>query len=330
MTVARLILILFILTSVFEARAATPNLCDLVNIPNCEGITKQFRRTSAQSLPSPATSANLNPATVSFDRGFGIEMIHQPGNPVNFNVASGTGKLGGALISQSLENSFFGNRVVELDSAFLARNVDEKQYKSRKLTLALGHKIVNKRNAGLDLGLILKRHSDVKDVNPGLGLSARLGPVTLGASVYKDDFILFEKDFNKQNPDLIGAFPQIYGKPGSYEESFTVQTFTAGVRIRNFTFDVGFIKTKYDLYEDDATIRIYSAAYAYENVLFNIAIRDEFSTLPKFQENDLSDERGSNAVYGGVQVGFGKHVIVGVSYNYFLLRELSLNGTLFF
>ena len=34
--------------------------------------------------------------------------------------------------------------------------------------------------------------------------------------------------------------------------------------------------------------------------------------------------------YGGVQRAFGKHLIFGVGYNFYLLKELSLNGTYFF
>lgn len=326
----RIILLLFIVSISIGAQASSPNLCDILNIPNCEGITKQFRRTSSQSLPSPATSANLNPATVSFDRGLGLEMIHQPGNPVNFNVASGTGKLGGALISSSLENGFFGNRVPELDQPYIDRNEDQKQYKSKKLTLALGHKLINKRSFGADMGIILKRHSEIKDVNFGVGLSMRFGPVNIGASAYKDDFILFEKDFNKSSPHLRGLFPFLYGRSESYQESFDVQTLTAGTRIKDFAFDVGFIKTKYEYYLEDANIRIYSAAYAYKNLLFNLAFRNENSNLPKFKDHTLVSQKNSNSTYGGVQVGLGKHVIIGLSYNYFLLKEVSFNGTIFF
>src|SRR5687767_5582137 len=84
------------------AWGAAPTVCDIIDSDSCHGVTKQVRRASSLSLPSPASSANINPATVSFDRGFGIEALFQSNNPVSFNVASGTGKMGGALISHSL------------------------------------------------------------------------------------------------------------------------------------------------------------------------------------------------------------------------------------
>ncbi len=319
-----LLLALFVLSN--SARGAS-DICDLIDLPNCSGVTKQGRRTSNQSYPSPSTSASVNTATVSFDRGLGVEVIHQSGNPLLFSIASGSGKFGGALISTNLENGFFGNRVVELDGMYFRRHENKKQYRSKKLTFAFGAKLIRKNKYGVDAGLLIKRHSEIGKINPGAGLSARIGPISLGASIYQDDFQLLRNDL------VLYPTGGIYDSQvltEDYEEKFTVQTLSAGVRIKSLSIDAGFIKTKYKFYEDDSVIQIISGSYNYRNYLFNLATRTETSSASKYEDGLLTLEKGQQSWYTGVQVSVGKHLILGVAYNYFLLREFSLNGTLFF
>ncbi len=321
------VIFLLLLLSSCPLWGAPKDICDLIDLPNCSGVSKQGRRTSNQSYPSPSTSASLNPATVSFDRGLGLEVIHQSGNPLLFSVASGSGKFGGALISTNLENGFFGNRVVELDGVYFRRNDNKKQYRSKKLTFALGAKLIRKNNYGIDVGILFKRHSEIGTINPGAGLSARIGPVSLGASIYKDDFQLLQKDLVTYATGGVYDFSVV---ADDYQEKFTVQTLTAGIRIKNVSIDGGIISTKYKLYEEDSVIRILSASINYRNYLFNLANRSETSGAAKYEDGLLTLEKGQQNWYTGAQVSLGKHLILGVAYNYFLLREFSLNGTLFF
>lgn len=306
---------------------SAPEICDLIDLPNCSGISKQSRRTSNQSYPSPATSASNNPAAVSFDRGLGVEVIHQAGNPLLFSVASGSGKLGGALISTNLENGFFGNRVVELDGTYFRRHENKKQYRSKKLTLALGGKLLRKTKYAVDAGILLKRHSEIGKINPGVGVSARIGLVSFGASVYQDDFQLLNEDFIKYPSGSVYDFQVL---TDDYEEKFTVQTLSAGLRIKNVSIDAGLIKTKYKFYEDDSVIQIISGAVNYRNFLFNLATRSEASNAAKYEDGVLKLEKDQRSWYTGVQASLGKHLILGVAYNYFLLDEYSLNASLFF
>lgn len=306
-------LVIFTVAGDFAHSKSGVNLCDIVDIPNCSGVSKQGRRSSSMSLPSPATSANFNPATVSFDKGIGVEAIAQANNAVNFNLASGTGRVGGILISPTLENSFFGNRVRETDEDFLERNVAHHQYENRKLNLAVGGKVVSKKDLGFDLGLILKRHSVIKRVNPGFGVSSRLGPLTLGASMYDDDFYLEDE-----------------GAGLEYEEKFKVQTYSVGLRARNFFFDAGAIRTKYKIDHEATQIFLYSLSYLRSNVLYNVALRNEHSSAPEYRTGALYPKRKKNDFFASVQYSFNRHFVVGVSYNYFLLRELSLKTSIFF
>ncbi|MBA2405697.1 MAG: hypothetical protein H0V66_13050 [Bdellovibrionales bacterium] len=305
---------------------AQSDLCDILELDSCYTVTKQLRRLSSASLPSPAASANLNPANVSFDRGLGVELIYQPNNPLSFNLASGSGKLGGALISQSLENSFFGNRVIELDQELLERSEDKKQYKSEKLNLALGGKLFRKKHFALDAGVLLKRHSEIKRINPGVGISGRLGPVHLGASVYQDDLFL---DLAGQNDPTGVPYSVLFGQE-TYTEKFTVQTYSIGTRIKNLSLDAGIIQTEYEFYDEKSTIHLYSSSLSLGQYLINFAIRNEITPAMKFIDGELVTQNSQNEIFTGLQRSIGRHVIVGLNYNFFLLREVSLNGTFFF
>lgn len=322
-----MIYLLFLLGFISQAVWADTDLCDIIDLDTCGKVMRQLRRSSSASLPSPATSANLNPANVSFDRGFGIEAIYQPNNPVSFNLASGNGRLGGALISQSLENSFFGNRVIERDDVLLDRVKNKQQYKSQKLSLALGGKLFRKKHFALDAGLLLKRHSELKKINPGVGLSGRIGPIHIGASVYQDDLLI---EFGNDIEPTTGVpYSVIFGQD-SYSEKFIVQSYSVGTRIKNLSLDAGVISTKYDLYDKKSVVNLYSASLAVGQYLFNFAIRNEITPALKVINNELVAQSSQNETYGGIQRSFGKHFIFGVNYNFYLLRELSLNGTFFF
>src|SRR5690606_34921164 len=110
-------------------------------------------------------------------------------------------------------NSFFGNRVLELDEDFLERNIDKTQYKSNKLNIALGGKFFRKKIFFLDLGIILKRHNEIKNINPGVGVAGRLGFITYSAAIFKDDYFLNLK--NRIDPNSGLPFSKDH-----YSESF--------------------------------------------------------------------------------------------------------------
>jgi hypothetical protein len=321
--------IFFLVLILFSSSSwAVSDLCDIIDLDSCTGVSKQQRRSSSSSLPSPASSANLNPANVSYDRGIGVEAVYQPHNPVSFNLASGTGKLGGALISQSLENSFFGNRVVELKEVNLERFKERKQYESKKLSLALGGKLLRKKHLTLDVGVLLKRHSEIKRVNPGIGFSGRLGPLHLGASAYQDDLRIEFKDTVEVETGIPYA---ITNNSEDYTEKFTVYTYSVGTRFKNLSVDMGVIKTKYDFFDGkDSQVHLYSSSYIYKKTLFNFAIRNEITPALKIVGGELIEQHSQNEIFAGIQHSLSKHFIVGVNYNFYLLREISINGTVFF
>ena len=281
---------------------------------------------SSRSLPSSSTSANFNPSNISNVKGLGVETLLQPNNSLGFNLVTGNGKVGGAVISPTAENSFFGNRSIEIDEVYLQRRIDSKRYKNKKLNIALGGKIINQKDYGLDLGVSLKRNPDVKRINPGIGISARLGFLNLGAYLYTDDTkITFDEYRNPYN----GLPYQVQYDAPTYQETFSVQTFSVGTKIKDLSLDWGMIRAKYDFYPEDTIINIYSAAYSHKNFLFNFAYRKEQSSNLKDERLGLVMERNKYDFYTGVQYFINRHVIIGASYNHFLLNELSATITLY-
>lgn len=281
-----------------------------------------------QSVPSPSIAASLNPANTTFDRGLGLELIYQPGNTVAWGFSSGTGRIGGGLISSSLENSFFGNRIPEANAHYLERNEDQKQYEHNKNTIALGGRLFGKNKYNLDVGVLAKRHKEIKKINPGVGVSGRLWFLTFGYSAYKDNFMIKLEDVG--SGPLLGydAVVASLGEP-EYKESFTVQTVTFGTRIKDLSIDYGIITSNYKYIEAQQT-RLIALSYAYKKFLFNFAQRHDNSMLPKYEDETLNfDKLEDTNYYGGVQYSLGKHLIVGTAYNYFLLRDVSVNATFF-
>lgn len=303
------------------------SLCDILNLPDCHSINKLTRRSSAKSIPSSGSAAQFNPANVSHDRGFGVETFYQPGNDVTYSLVTGTGKMGAAVMSAGNENGFFGNRILELESDYLERNLDGTQYPSKKYGAAIGAALFKSKNFNLDVGLIGKYNEDIKRLNPGAGVSLRWGPLSLGASQYQDDVFL---DYGTKINPITDEYYVIEQEAESYQEYFKVQTYFGGLKIKNLFLDVGIINTQYEYFVDPVEIKIYSAAFIWKKWLFNLARRQETSPTYKFRDNELVLEEEESATYGGIQYSAHKFVVVGLHYNYYLLNEISGSLVIFF
>lgn len=307
--------------------AADQRLCEYFGWNCASGSGKSGGRTSSQSLPSQSTASNLNPSNVRYAKGFGLETLYEPQNPLIFSLATGTGKLGGALITQSYENSFFGNRVIEMDDDLLHRHRFNQRYTNKKINFALGGRTIDKPFATIDAGVMGKYNKDTGRLNLGVGLSGRLGILTVGASFYKDDVKVVLKDY--ASPYTGELYSTIHNSD-TYTESFLVETYSVGSRFRSFTFDYGILKTRYKFYNENTRIYLYSAAYSKGKFQFNAALRKEYSSQQKYDEGRMIIQRRKDTMYYGIQYSVNRHMIVGVNYNYFLLNEFSFTGTIFF
>lgn len=312
--------------------AQQPSLCDYFDYPQCTGITKQTRRSSSLSLPSMATASNFNPANIVLDKGFGIESVIQKGDSPSFNIITGTGKTGAALISPSIENSFFSNQVPELEGNLLNREQNNQRYKSGKLNFGLARNLLGKAQnmvSGLvlDGGLMLKRNPSVGKINPGLGFSGRMGPFSFGASFYYDDVMLNLE--NNVNPYTNQQYSQIFGS-NTYQEKFLVENYSLGTKFKGFSFDLAIIKTQYDFYAQNNRVYLYSASYTQGSFMANFSSRQEFSNRLSYQGGNLIEKRKKEEVFYGAQYAVFKKLILGLNYNYYMLSDTTLMATIFF
>jgi hypothetical protein len=284
------------------------------------GSASAVKSSSSQSSPS------MNPSNVARIKGLGLETLYQKNNPLAFSIVTGTGKIGGALISSTLENSFFGNRSLELDTDYFYRLIDKKRYRNKKISAALGIKISEKKNFDLDIGFTFKRNPDVRKINPGFGFSTRIGFMSLGAHVFKDDVKLNLQNYT--SPYSYQLYSSMYNS-ATYEESFLVKSLTMGFKIKSFTLDIGYIQTKYDFYPEDTNILIYSGAYNFKKLLLSASFRKEQSSnLVLINDQAVIQRDKKNYAYG-LQYIISKHFMLGVGYNNFLLNEYSATFTVF-
>lgn len=323
------ILLLFLVIQLTScASQPASDVCIFLNLENCEGSSGQgARRSSAQSLPSVSSAAQFNPANVTHDRGLGGEIIYQHDQKPILNFVTGTGKSGAAIVSSQLENIFFSNRIPELDVDYFQRREKNDQYESSKFTLATSISLKSTKKFSLDMGLIGKYNPDTNHLNPGGGLSVRLGFLTLSGAIYRDDVFLDLR--NKRNFTYGIDYDDLMGIP-TYTESFNVQTYSVGMNLKFLFLDAGFIKTHYEFYDEDQEISIYSASYLVKKFLLNVAYRQEKSPMLQYVDNQLIDKTAVYNTYGGLQYSLSKSIVLGLHYNYNLLEEMSGSLTLFF
>ncbi len=282
----------------------------------CPGASQ---RNGGKSLPSAIISGSLNPSTLSKIKGLGVEGVFQANNPVGIGLVTGTGKIG-ALLTTSQENTFFGNRSIELNEDTLLRYAGGKRYKNNKFSFAAGTGLFNNKKIALDGGLTFKYNPDTKKINLGVGLSGNFSILTFGYSVYHDDTKL---DFTQTIEPTSGLPYSVLLGVNSYQEKFTVTAIAVGFRAGSAFFDYGLIKTKYDFYDEETIIRLFSASYNRSKWLYNIAFRKESSPNKKYVEGTMVVMRDKSSLYAGVQYSLNKHALLGLAYNRFLLEDLS-------
>ncbi len=319
---------LFLLLPWLSPAHAAQDLCEILNLSNCASVSRQSRRASAQTVPSTGAATAFNPANVSHDRGLGVEVIYPPGGSPSWGVATGTGKVGAALVGSQTENGFFGNRAVEPVPTYIERMEDEEQYVSKKLGVATGAGLWKGRTFGLDVGVMGRHNRETGKWHAGYGVSARLGPTSFGFSSYRDDMRL--KFGTLRNPSTGDSYASEWEGERVYEETYQVQTLFAGVRLGKLFLDVGQFQAHYKFYDDEVTVRLFAAAYIHGKWLLNAAVRREDSPQFKYEGGESRDEELRTAHYAGLQYSLGKRLVVGIHHNYYLLKELSFSGTLFF
>ncbi len=291
-----------------------------------------FKFCGSSSSPSrnsvnTSTSSILNPSNLAKIKGLGLETLYQANNPLAFSVVTGNGRVGAALISPTLENSFFGIRSLELDYDYYLRFNERKRYKNKKINFASGISLVQSKNFSMELGISVRRNPDVKKINPGMGINTQIGPIHLGAYVYKDDVKVNLAGYYEPMSGI--SYVTLFGSD-TYQESYLVKTMNLGLEIKNFSLDVAYLNTKYAFYSQDTSVMLYNASYRFGKFMFNYGVRQEES--PNYfmeTKGNAVLQREKRFTYYGLQFIPTKRVMLGIGHNTFLTNELSFTLTLF-
>lgn len=277
---------------------------------------------SSTSSASRGTKIRLNPAFVSVARGFGIETIYFD-NQFDFTVVRGLGRIGAAISPSNSEETFFGPPGLETSESLLERNRGQHKFPNQKLTLATAFNLVETGGSGfnrftVNLGVMGKYNRKTSAITPGGGLSGVAGIFTFGYSLYSDE------------TRLDGLTPS--SPLGSLENEvirYNVSTYSIGAFMGPFALDYSAL-TMSGL--EPANISVLTATARYKRSLLTAAIRKErfFRQSYDYEQNSLATTDDRTEYFGALQIAIFEPLLVGVFYNYYLLRDISFGATLFF
>jgi hypothetical protein len=280
---------------------------------NCHGSH------SSSSNPSAGSQVKINPSAVPTEAGFGIESILYK-DQVDLALVRGLGRVGAAISPANSEETFFGPPGFEAPGDYLERNVEATKFPNQKYTLAAAAMLASKDGSDLNsyslkLGFMGKYNKYTTNISPGGGLSGTLGPFTFGVSYYKDEEQM-AADLDKDQ------------RPAPLE--YNVQTYSIGIFLHSVILDYSYLRLALD--EEISEVNLYTASLLVKNFILTASKRIEKSARPSYNRDtmNLETKEIKEHYFGGVQYSINKHVLVGVLYNYYLLDEFSVMGTVFF
>lgn len=300
----------FIVTSLifFSLPTHAKRLCDIYSWMACPDAFAASRSTTATSLPLNSAAAPTNPASMSVDRGFGIETI-MLGNSFDISLITGTGVIGSSFSVTNNEATFFGESPPEEVADNIDRREAKNKYDSPKITGLFAFQLVGakkKNSFKLNLGVLGRYNTDTSTFTGGPGLSAAWGAFSVGAAQFTNDY---------------------YSPTTGLTQEYDTQTFTFGVKVSNMAFDWTYIK-------NDAVnwsrVRVLTATLFTKKFMFTYGSRQEESPYPAqvpVTLENLQDPRLDTFL--AVQYLYKKNLIFGVYSNYYLLNSLSFGLTLF-
>ncbi|MBK7892419.1 MAG: hypothetical protein IPJ84_16705 [Bdellovibrionales bacterium] len=260
--------------------------------------------------PTRGSKIRLNPAVIPLDQSFGGEFLYFD-NSVDFAIVKGLGRIGAAISPSNSEETFFGPPGVEVSSDFLTRHQEKHKYPSQKLTLATAFGLLNNKRSGLsrfeiNLGVMGKYNRKTEAANAGGGLSGVAGPFTFGYSLYRDETDL----------EMIVT-------------RYMVETYSIGAFLGPLVLDYSNLRM-YDEYETILTSMI-TGTVLLSRVLITASVRNEHSSRPEYvpATDSLEYNVDKQEVFGGVQFGITRNIMLGAFYNYYLMREASFGVTIF-
>jgi hypothetical protein len=276
---------------------------------------------SSSANPSYSNQIRINPSAVPTEKGFGIEGIMY-GGEVDVSLAHGLGRVGAALSPSNSEETFFGPPGVELQQDLLVRKQQGKKYPNQKITLASAFNLLSKNGSSLgsyslNLGVMGRYNKLVKEVLPGVGLSAIVGPFSLGTSFYQDETQLDNTYLGTIDPTVI---------------KYQVTAYNGGISLGSLLVDYSYLQLLEPVSQATSTVRLITASLLVRKLILTASKRTEDSARDNYNYStkQLEVQQIKEDIFGGIQVNATKNLMIGILYNYYLLHEYSLTATLFF
>lgn len=309
-------LISIVLGFIFAPHPAFAELCD---------HTKQYcglssgATSSAGGAPTRGSKIRINPSAVPLEKGLGLEFIYFD-QSVDFALVQGLGRVGAAISPSNSEETFFGPPAIEISEAFLERKVGKHKLPAQKYTLATAIGLLTNKRAGLkraelNLGVMGKYNILTKSVLPGGGISGVLGPFTFGYSAYKDQTLLDYEPYALELKQTVDS---------------NVETYSIGAYLNSIAIDYSTLKETTT--GQPAIITVLTGTLLLKRSLITASLRTEKSDRPAFDfaTQELIVMETKQEAFFGAQFIIANSLMLGVFYNYYLLRELSFGATVFF
>jgi hypothetical protein len=228
--------------------------------------------------------------------------------------------VGAAISPSNSEGTYFGPPAFESITAFYQRYLDGAKYTSQKVNLATAFSIFSnkKKDLGrfdLSLGVVGKFNTSTKQVWPGAGLSAVVGPLTLGYAFGEDE----------------SSYPEMIGFENTTQTvQFNTQTLSAGIFFKSLALDYSQLNVYYTG-APQYQINLITASLLLHRWIITASKRVELSPRPGFDftNRTLIFENEKDDYFAGVQFAITGNVQIATFYNYYLLHEFSLGLTWF-
>lgn len=280
-------------------------------------------RRSSSNNPSSGNQVRINPATVPTDEGFGIEGLFYK-SEVDVSLVRGTGRIGAAISPSNSEETFFGPPGFEMDLEYQNRKQEAQKLPNQKFNLSTSFNLINKQGSPLEtytlnFGLMAKYNKLTSALNPGAGLSATWGALSLGGSIYNDETRVPFSSFYPAYVDEITL-------------KYQVQTYNVGLFLNSLILDYSHLRLTADEIQNPYEVSIISASLVLKNFVITAAKRTEDSDRPlyNFDTKLLETQKIKDDYFAGVQYRVRKNIMVGLFYNYYLLHEASIAATILF
>lgn len=280
---------------------------------------------SATSSASRGGKIRMNPAVLPVAKGFGAEFLYFD-QSVDFALVKGLGRIGAAISPSNSEETFFGPPGFEFNADLLARKQGHHKFPSQKYTFATAFGLFNSgggssaKKFSLNLGVMAKLNRLDGTFTGGGGLSGIAGPFTFGYSRYSDHTVL-------ESP---AVFPSTL--PNRTAFNYTVETFSLGAYIDFLAVDYSLLKVLADASTSDSTVTLLTATVLFKRALLTVAQRAE--QIPRstynYDKNILEIVDRKIDYFGGFQYAVAEPLLLGLFYNYYLVRDLSVGATIFF